>query len=73
METLGVWMHASTNKEVTFFGSKEFSCQFGENTFAPGGGHAFIMSLNSDDARHNGRWCDAATSTLYNYICKAIL
>ena len=34
---------------------------------------AFIMSLNSGEARHNGRWCDAATSTLYNYICKAIL
>ena len=72
LETQGVWLHTSTDEDVTFFGSKAFSCHFGGDSFGPKGGHALAMAFEKDP-RFNGRWCDHQTNSNYNYICKALL
>ena len=67
-ETPGLWMHASTNTEVEFFGSR-FSCLTGDE-WGPGDGDAvwFKTQLSKTTA---GSWCNRDTTSLQRYICKA--
>merc|ERR1712131_463281 len=72
-ETDGIWMLASKADEVTFFGSKPFSCGLGSPpVYGPSGGHALAISFESNTA-YNGRWCDYGTTSLIHYVCKAKL
>ena len=47
-ETPGLWMHASTNTEVEFFGSR-FSCITGDE-LGPGDGDAVYFTTEVDQS-----------------------
>ena len=72
LETDGIWMYTSKADEVTFFGSKAFSCGNDSMGYGPGGGHALGISFESP-LKFNGRWCDIIITSSRHYICKAEL
>ena len=66
IETEGVFVHASTGKDLTWVNSKWF-CGSEVNSQ---GGDAFTWIVRSD-GRFNGNWCDADVNNGYKFICKA--
>ena len=68
-EVNGVWMHASTGAEVTFFGPKAFQCFLSANNYGPLGGDAVVIYI-SDDNVSGCQWCDWYIDYKAGYICK---
>ena len=70
----GVWMHTSTNSEVTWFGTKGISCNL-SGEFKPLGGHALFIAFQKSAAHawENGLYCDYDMTSEYVYICKALI
>jgi len=68
----GVWVHASTNTELTWINPKWGCAWMNGNRADSGflGGNVMIMNF-SNDKRINGAWCDDSTTNAWNYICKA--
>ena len=58
METTGVWMHASTDTEVTFFGPKSITCYLGDGKWGPTDGNAILISMNGSSSSGSGIWCN---------------
>ena len=68
----GVWVHASTNTDLTWINPK-WTCGWSAGTYVDSGflgGDAMMMRF-SDDKRFNGAWCDQPSTTSWNSICKA--
>merc|ERR1712198_294381 len=65
-ETPGLWMHASTDTDVTFYGSRFFCFR----EYGNGNGDAIIFSTEKGLDRA-GRWCNILSTELQRYICKA--
>jgi len=68
----GVWMHTSTNSEVTWFGTKGISC-VPDGVWKPMGGHAIHVSFYKNRAELNGQFCDRDMTIETHYICKALI
>merc|ERR1712126_182421 len=72
LETTGVWMHASTDTEVTFFGPKSITCWYGDENWRPGDGNAIVVFMTTNQAG-SGVWCNTPSTNSYRYICKALI
>ena len=70
METTGVWMHASTDTEVTFFGPKSITCYLGDGKWGPTAGNAILISINGSSSSGSGIWCNQPSTDEHRYICK---
>ena len=70
METTGVWMHASTDTEVTFFGPKAITCYLGDGKWGPTDGNAILISMNGSSSSGSGIWCNQPSTNEHRYICK---
>ena len=71
METTGVWMHASTDTEVTFFGPKSITCYLGDGKWGPTDGNAILILIDGNSG--SGMWCNHSSTTKYRYICKSLI
>merc|ERR1711915_209668 len=66
----GVWMHTSTNTEVTWFGPKGITC-YSAGDWAPMGGHALFIMFGHGST--NGEFCDYDMTSELFFICKALI
>merc|ERR1719348_639495 len=66
----GVWVHASTDSDLTWINPK-WSCGWEDGHFGSPGGDAMVMNFGADK-KMNGAWCESFSSTRsYHSICKA--
>ena len=76
-DTVGVWVHAFDNSDVTWF-SPKLNCagagiSEGDENHRPtttGGGDAYVLSLNRDKRYVAGAWCDYPSEEPQNFICE---
>ena len=64
----GVWVHASTNTDLTWINPMR-TCR-GDGLWVSSGGEVMIMRIGSEK-NFNGAWCDTHSTDAYNSICKA--
>ena len=66
----GVWVHASTGKDLTWINPK-WDCSATADIVRHNSGGTFIFGIhNSRDI--NGAWCDDFSTKSRNFICKGL-
>ena len=69
----GVWVHASTDTDLTWINPK-WRCGWGDSNFGPnfGSNGGDVMTLRfANNKKVNGAWCDTPSTGSRNFICKA--